>query len=79
MNWSEIFALSDIDPVKSLIDKYSSLFEDGDGKILNMKARIALREQAKPVFWKTRPMPYAVKKPLEEKLDHLEKQEIKKK
>ena len=79
LNWSEIFALSDIDPVKSLIDKYSSLFEDGDGKILNMKARIALREQAKPVFRKARPVPYALKKPLEEKLDHLEKQGILKK
>ena len=79
MNWSEIFALPDTDPVNSLIDKYSSLFEEGDGKSLNMKAHIALREQAKPIFQKARPVPYALKKPLEEKLNHLEKQGILKK
>ena len=41
-----------------------------------MKARIALCEEGKQVFRKARPVPYALKKPLEEKLDHLEKQEI---
>ena len=58
LNWSEIIALPDADPMRSLIDKYSSLFEEGDGKTLNMKAHIALRKQAKPIFRKTRPMPY---------------------
>ena len=28
LHWSEIFALPDTDPVKGLIDKYSSLFEE---------------------------------------------------
>ena len=61
--------------MKSLIDKYSSLFEEGDGKILNLKAHIVLHEQAKPIFRKAQPVSYALKKPLEEKLDRLEKQE----
>ena len=50
LNWSDILALSATDPVKSLIDKYRSLSEKGNGKILNIKAHISLQEQAKPVF-----------------------------
>ena len=76
LNWSEIFAVHDTDPVKSLINKYNKLFEEGNGTIHNMKAHIALQESVKPVYQKARPMPYALKQPLEEQLDSLEKQGI---
>ena len=79
LNWSEIFAVQDTDPVKSLINKYNKLFEEGNGTIHNMKAHIALQENVKPVYRKARPVPYALKQPLEEQLDSLEKQGILKK
>ena len=41
-----------------------------------MKALITLQKDAKPVYRKARPVPYALKKPLEEKLDSLEMQGI---
>lgn len=73
LNWSEICMVQD---ANQLINKYSKLFEEGADKILNMKVHIALQEQAKSVFRKARPVSYALKKPLEEKLDHSEKQGI---
>ena len=79
LNWSEIFAVQDTDPVKSLINKYNKLFEEGNGTIHNMKAHIALQENVKPVYRKARPVPHALKQPLEEQLDSLEKQGILKK
>ena len=79
LNWSEIFSVQDMDPLKPLFDKYSDLFEEGSGRIHGMKAHITLQEDAKPVYRKARPVPYALKKPLEEKLDFLEKQGILKK
>ena len=78
LNWSEIFSVRDTDPMKTLIDK-SKPFEEGSGKIHNMKAHITLQEQAKPVNRKARPVPYVLKRPLEEELDSLEKQAILKK
>lgn len=41
-----------------------------------MKAHITLQEKAKPVYWKARPVPYALKKSLEAQLDSLEQQGI---
>ena len=79
LNWSEIFSVQDTDPLKPLLDKYSNLFEEGSGRIHGMKAHITLQENVKPVYRKARPVPYALKKPLEEKLDSLEKQGILKK
>jgi len=76
LNWSEIFAVHQSNPVKDLILKYAKLFEDGEGRISNMKAHITLKEQLKPVFWRARPVPYALKKPLEDKLDALQREEI---
>ena len=76
LNWSEVFTVQEMDPVKRLTDKYSKLFDENNGKIINMKAHITLQEQAKPVYRKARPVPYALKKPLETKLDSLEQQGI---
>ena len=76
LNWSEVFTVQETDPVKRLTDKYSKLFDENNGKIINMKAHITLQEQAKPVYRKARPVPYALKKPLETKLNSLEQQGI---
>ena len=35
LNWSEIFAVNDTNPEKSLITKYNKLFEEGNGNIHN--------------------------------------------
>ena len=59
-------------PVKDLVLKYVKLFEEGEGRNTDMKAHITLKEKAKPVFWRAQPVPYALKKPLEDKLDALE-------
>jgi len=69
VNWSEIFSVHHMNPVKDLVLRYTKLFEEGKGKITDMKAHITLKEQAKPVFWRARLVPYARKKPLEDKLE----------
>ena len=76
LNWSEIFSVHHMNPVKDLVLGYDKLFEEGEGRITDIKAHITLKEQAKPVFRRARPVPYALKKPLEDKLDALEREGI---
>ena len=76
LNWTEIFALQQSNPVNDLIFRYAKLFEDSEGKITSTKAHITLKEQAQPVFQKARPVPYTLKKPLEDTLDELEREGV---
>jgi len=50
--------------------------QSGEGRITVMKVHITLKEQAKPLFWRARPVLYALKKPLEDKLGALEREGI---
>ena len=72
----EIFSLNKSHPVDTLVTKYSKLFDAGHGKVNNFKATLALQPGAKPVYKKTRAMPY---EQVEAELDRLEQQGIIKK
>ena len=52
-----------------LLEKYSDLFGTDLGKLQGVKVHIHLREGAKPVFMRARPVPFALQKKVEEALD----------
>ena len=65
LDWGEIFSFNKSHPVDTLITKYSKLFDAGHGKETNFKATLALQPDAKPVYKKARPVPYALKEQVE--------------
>ena len=72
MQWSEIFHLSALSPdVFSLLGKHEALFKDGLGTVQGVKAKIHVDPQAKPKYFKPRPVAYALRQKVEEELDRL--------
>ena len=59
-----------------LLDKYSSVFNSKLGCYRYGKIKLELKPDAKPIFCRTRPVPLAYKKKIEEELDRLEKEGI---
>ena len=60
LQWSEIFHLSALSPeVFSLFGKHEALFKDGLGTIQGVEAEIHVDPQAKPKYFKPRPVAYA--------------------
>ena len=47
LNWSEIFSVQDTDSFKTLLDKYSDLFEEGGGRIRNMHMKAHIYKATK--------------------------------
>lgn len=70
LNWEEIHQVYS-SSLKTVLDRHSAVFEEGQGKLVGYKAKITLDPQATPRFCKARPMPYALKAKVEEELDCL--------
>ncbi|XP_072751068.1 uncharacterized protein [Anoplolepis gracilipes] len=56
-----------------LYPKYSDVFDQPVGIIKGFKAKIMLKENAVPRFCKSRPIPFALRDKVDEKLDKMEK------
>ena len=59
-----------------MLDRHAAVFSDELGRLLNIKARIQLKEDPKPRFWKARPVAFARKPAVERGLDQLEEEGI---
>ncbi|XP_054260279.1 uncharacterized protein K02A2.6-like [Macrosteles quadrilineatus] len=57
--------------VSGLKQKYASVFKGGPGEIKDVEARIVLKEDAVPKFCKYRPVPYALRKSVEDEIDRM--------
>ncbi|CAB3251438.1 unnamed protein product [Arctia plantaginis] len=57
------------DTVNSLLNRYKELFSGGLGRYTGGKATLRLREGARPVFCRARPLPYALRGPVDVELD----------
>ncbi len=58
---------------ESLWTKYESLFDGGLGTVKGVTASLKLKLDAKPKFYKPRPVPYALKDKVSDELQRLEK------
>lgn len=58
--------------IREILQKYSSVFADGIGKVHGIKANLHLIDDVKAIFCKARSVPYALKPKIEQKLGNLE-------
>lgn len=71
-NSISIHSLQSEDAVKKIEQKYSSIFYPEIGCMPNISCSLQLRDNAKPVFVKARPVPFALREKVEQELDELE-------
>ena len=61
-------------PLNDVLHRYVHVFNDELGALKGMKASIHLKEDATPVFMRSRPVPYVLRKGIEAELERLENQ-----
>jgi hypothetical protein len=61
------------DEVQSLLAK---VFGEDLGKLRGVTAKLYVDPEARPVFYKARPVPYALRQKVEQELDRLEKENV---
>ncbi|XP_037944459.1 uncharacterized protein K02A2.6-like [Teleopsis dalmanni] len=67
---AEIFSL-ETDQKEEIVQIFKSLFDCGLGRFIESKAKLNLKDEARPKFCKPRPVPLAIKPKVEKKLNHL--------
>ena len=62
--------------LSSLLKQHEGVFKDGLGTLKGMKAKLHVDPQAKPLFYKARTVPFALRDQVELELERLERQDI---
>lgn len=76
INWSNIFSLTESaarNGLDSLLAKHKMLFSDQLGTVKGIKVAIHVKPECAPIFFKPRPLPYALREVVEKELEALEK------
>lgn len=68
-----------IPALEDVLSKHGDVFSEGLGKMKNIQARIQVKEDARPRFWKARPVALARKPAVDEALRELEAEGVIKK
>ena len=63
-------------PLKAVLDRYAAVFSEEIGCLQGSPVKLAVRENATPKFYKPRPVPFLLKKRVEEEIDSLQAQGI---
>lgn len=62
--------------LEDILDKNKEVFEENLGKISQVKAKLILKKDAKPVYKKARPVPYALQEAVEKELQKWEEEGV---
>ena len=78
LDWQSILAvyIPKEKKLKAVLDEFDEVFVEEPGLCKVPKARINMKSDATPTFRKTRPLPYAMKKKVENEVDRLEQKGI---
>ena len=77
LNWQEIFSVRTKQCLESLLKQYEGVvFKDELGTLKGVKAKLHVDPEAKPLFYKARTVPFALREKVEQELERLEKQDI---
>ena len=76
LNWQQIHKISTPININHELLRHDSLFNGQLGKLNGIEAKLNLKAEAKPVFHKAMPVPFAKKSKISEKLNLLESQGI---
>ena len=72
LNWAMVKSVAGADTElreRTLKKKFSELFDGSLGKVKGVEATLELREDARPRFFKPRPVPFAVQQPIGDELE----------
>ena len=76
LNWAQISHVQDSAQVEDLLKEFDELFQDELGTVENFTAKLTLKGDAQPKFFRPRPIPFALKEAVEQELDRLETDNI---
>jgi len=75
LDWAGIFGINKVDRVpqelESLLEKHKAVFEKGLGTFKDVRVKIEMQDGVEPKYMKARPVPYALKKDVEDELERL--------
>ena len=75
VNWNEVFSLNGTlrnEELDCILNKHADLFREGYDGMKGIEAHIRVREGASPIYFKSRPVPYALREAVEAELNKLE-------
>jgi hypothetical protein len=81
ISWADIRSLRSTRPVEahpldSFLQEFSDVFDNSAGRIPGFECELHLKDNAKPVFKRARPVPYAIMQKVEDELRRLEAEKI---
>lgn len=71
IDWKSLFVIHKSDLLEEVLGKYETVFNEGLGTLKGYGAKIVVKENAVPRFFKARPVPYTIKDKIEEELNKL--------
>ena len=77
LDWAEIFSTVSVgsgEQELSFLNEFEDLFSDTRGTIIGSKAKIHVDQDAKPRYFKPRPVPYALREKVGQELDKMEEE-----
>ena len=75
---SQIYNVNNANLLDGTLEKYSRAFDSELGKIKDVLVKTPVASETKPIFYKARPVPYAIKEKVENELERLVKEGISK-
>ena len=72
LDWKNIFKLHSSSSLQEVLDSHKEVFSDTLGTLKDHKVKFYLEEQAKPQFFKPRPLPLALRDKVAAELDRLQ-------
>ena len=75
LNWNEIWQVQETG-LSAVLDAHKDVFDKGLGTFKGPEAKIYLDPDAKPQFFKARPVPFSIRANIEKELDRLVREDI---
>jgi hypothetical protein len=76
LEWEKIFSIRTQQGLQSILEQHKDVFKSELGTLNGVEAKIHIDPQAKPIFYKARTVPLALRQKVERELERLEKQGV---
>ena len=76
LDWREINAISECHSLTPILDRNEAVFQPGLGLVKDVQAKLYVDTNARPLFFKARSVPYALRQKVEQELERLQNQDV---
>ena len=76
LDWRAVHTISLSHSLEGILEQNKEIFRQGLGKIKGVEANLHVDTQAKPLYFKARSVPFALKQKVEQELERLESQDV---